>query len=81
MKYNKLLDDKRAIRAIRGFDDRIMWTTNSNINGSPDKIEVYGEPGQNAYIPWFMIWLRGEVIARVNGASVMEVIYHTEEEI
>ena len=44
--------------------------------GGIERIEVYEEPGQSAYVPWFKVHsFGGIVLARVNSAHVEEVRY------
>ena len=74
---NVILEDKREIRAIWPIDSSgLGWNTEEGPYGmTVDRIEAYGEPGQGATVPWFLIWKEGAVIERVNAAAIEQVVY------
>jgi len=74
----KMLQDTRVIESIwlsARYD--LNWTIGKS---KVDKIEVYGEPSQGAFVPWFAIWIDGEVRVRVNAAKIESIVYAKEEE-
>jgi len=70
----KMLEDGRDIAEIE-TEDQLWCVGESNV----DEIEVYGEPGQSAYVPWFAIYSKGELVVRVNAALVETVVYAEEK--
>jgi len=69
-----MLHDSRTIQAI-WVEEGEGWSIGKTV----DKIEVYKEPGQEAYVPWFAIWKDGEIEMRVNAARLESVVYAKEE--
>jgi len=73
-----ILHDPRVIEALwLPNEGNPSWVVGK---GGVDKIEVYGEVGQEAYVPWFAVWEKGEIRMRVNAAAVETVVYAEKEE-
>jgi hypothetical protein len=71
-KYNDLLDDNRSIKALLfDEDDSIIAVGQSKV----EKIEVYGEPGEFCYRPWFAVYRSGVIAERINAFAVSIVAY------
>lgn len=72
----KMLQDTRTIESIwLSAEKDLNWTIEQH---EVDKIEVYGEPGQGAMVPWFAIWIGGKIRVRVNAARIESVVYTKE---
>ena len=68
-----MMDDKRPIQGL--FFDDAQGTQLVVGSDGVTKIEVYGENGEMALVPWFSVY-RGEVISvRVNAARIGSVAY------
>ena len=71
-----MLHDPRTIKAVWvPGEEGEGWIIG---RGKVDKIEVYGEPGQEAFVPWFAIWVDGKISQRVNAAMIENVVYKEE---
>ena len=72
-----MLYDTRVIEALwLPNQDNPTWVLGK---GGVDKIEVYGEVGQEAYVPWFALWRNGKIWMRVNAAAIETVVYDYED--
>lgn len=47
--------------------------------GEVEKIEVYQEPGECGYVPWFAVYRGGVIVGRVNGIHVESIRYKEDE--
>lgn len=74
----------RETREVKGlavdYDQRVAdWNPAVGSNGVT-KIQAYDEPGQSAYVAWFAIFVGDEIVRRVNGHYVVEVVYGNKPE-
>lgn len=72
-----MLHDDRAIKLISGVWGDEAWTW--EVGKSCDSIEVYGEPGEYCYVPWFLIKKDGVIISRQNAHKCDSVLYVSME--
>jgi hypothetical protein len=67
-----LKDDREILELILASGKKLCRCRDGHIK----HIEVYEEPGQSTYVPWFAVYaFGGYIIARVNAAHVEEVRY------
>ncbi len=80
MNIPTIMEDGREIDTLFYIDKGLAVGVTVNENNSlcsfkVDKIEAYGEPGQGAMVPWFAIWIDGEIVDRINAAAIEEICY------
>jgi len=78
MKYKGVLDDEREIAGIYSSIMQQSWIVGYD---EVDRIVVYGERGEYGFIPWFEIWVNGELMHRISGAEITSVDYKREKEL
>ena len=73
LKAEDILNDSRDVLAIGcSLIDSPDWEVGRY---GVEKIEMYRQGAYHCDVPWFAIWVGGEIVARVNGLELAFVRY------
>ena len=72
----KMIEDNRSILAVWDVTGQVGAKVGYN---GVTAITYYEENGHMAPVPWFAVWKDKEIIFRLNGAHIAQVIYIIKE--